>query len=213
MELEVNSVLFLAGRTQTVKDTPHLKEKHNTMRLFRDRVVMLTIAGLMSAVALTAGCKKKEEPKQIPVGSTMSSEKPVPPEVMHNRKGIDFMNTHSFDEAIREFTLAIEQHPNFEVSYSNRAAAFLAQKNYDKAMDDLNKALSINPNHPVVHYNFAAIYSIQNQSARSLISLDKALELGFNDYAFLQQDPDLVNVRKSKEFREILKKHRVPSLP
>lgn len=188
-------------------------EKHNSMSFFRNTVITLSIAGLISAAALSAGCRKKEEPKPAPTEATAPSAKPLPPEVVRNRKGIDLMKTHSIDEAIREFTLAIEQHPNFEVSYSNRAAAYIAQKKFDKAMDDLKKALSINPNHPVIHYNFAAIYSLQNQSARSLASLDKALELGFNDFAFLQQDPDLDNIRKSREFRKILKKHKVLSLP
>lgn len=178
--------------------------------LFRNTVVMLTIAAIMSVAALSAGCRKKEEPKPAATQTAAPSETPVPPEVARNRKGIDLMKTQAFDEAIREFTLAIEQQPNFEASYSNRAAAFIALKKYDKAMADLNKAYSINPNHPVVHYNFAALYSLQNRTDRSLASLDKALELGFSDYAFLQQDPDLDNVRKSKEFRNILKKHKVP---
>lgn len=178
--------------------------------LFRNTVVMLTIAGIISAAALSAGCRKKEEPKPALTEAAAPSATPVPPEVVRNRKGMDLMRTQAFDEAIREFTLAIEQHPNFEASYSNRAAAFIAQKKFDKAMDDLNKALLINPNHPVVHYNFAALYSLQNQTDRSLASLDKALELGFNDFAFLQQDPDLDNVRRGKEFRNILKKHKVP---
>lgn len=180
------------------------------MRLFRNTVVLLTMAGLISAAALSAGCRKKEEPKPAPTEATAPAATPVPPEVMRNRKGIDLMKNHAFDEAIREFTLAIEQRPNFEASYSNRAAAFIAQKKFDEAREDLNKAHSINPNHPVVHYNFAALYSLQNQTDRSVASLDKALELGFNDFAFLQQDPDLDNVRKSREFKKVLKKHKVP---
>ncbi|MBI5633340.1 MAG: tetratricopeptide repeat protein [Nitrospirae bacterium] len=178
------------------------------MRLFRNTVVIITIAALMSAAVLSAGCRKKEEPKAGPTETTAPVVQPVPPEVTLNRKGIDLMKAHAYDEAIREFTLAIEKYPKFEVSYSNRAAAFLAQKKFDKAVEDLNKAYSINPNHPVVHYNFATLYSLQNQTSRSLASLNRALELGFDDFSYLEQDPDLDNVRKSREFRKLLEKRR-----
>jgi tetratricopeptide (TPR) repeat protein len=170
---------------------------------------MLILAGLISAVALSTGCKKKDQPQPAQTETTAPSVETVPPEVMLNRKGMDLARNQAYDEAIREFTLAMETYPNFEVSYSNRASVFVLQKKFDKAMDDLKKASEINPNNPVVHYNLAALYSLQNQPTRSLASLDKALKLGFNDYAFLLQDPDLNNVRKSKDFTKLLKKHRV----
>ena len=180
------------------------------MRLFRDTAVMLILAGLICTVALSEGCKKKEQPQPAPTAATTPSTEAVRPEVMLNMKGIDLAKNQALDEAIREFTLAIEKYPDFEASYSNRAAVFIQQKKFDKAMDDLNKASSINPNNPTVHYNFAALYSLQNKPDRSLASLDRALALGLNDNDLLLKDPDLKNVRKHKNFRKILEKYKVP---
>ncbi|MGC2063426.1 MAG: tetratricopeptide repeat protein [Thermodesulfovibrionales bacterium] len=180
------------------------------MRLFRDAAFILLLAGLLSAVALSAGCKKKEQPQPAPAAATAPSVEAVPPEVMLNRQGMDLIANQDYDGAIKQFTLAIEKYPAFEQSYSNRAAALVEQKKLDEAMDDLNKALKINPNNPLVHYNTAAVYSLKNQPDRALVSLDRALELGFNNPDYLLKDPDLNNVRKSREFRKMLKKHKVP---
>jgi tetratricopeptide (TPR) repeat protein len=168
------------------------------------------IAAVTASVSLSAGCRNKEQPQPAPVAATAPSTEDVPQEILLNRKGMALVKTQAYDEALREFTQAIEKYPNFIQSYSNRAAVFVLQKKYDKAMDDLKKAFVINPNNPSVHYNIAALYSLQNQPDRALVSLDRALELGFNDYAFLLQDPDLNNVRKQKNFQKILAKHHVP---
>jgi tetratricopeptide (TPR) repeat protein len=211
MELEMNSMLLLqVQRKQNIKDIHLTRRIIDTMKLLRDAAVMLILAVLISIVALSAGCKKKEQPQPAPAATAAPSAEAVPPEVMLNRKGMDLTKNQAYDEAIREFTLAIEKYPNFEISYSNRASVFLIQNKFDKAMEDLEKASSINPDNPVVHYNFASLYSLQNQPDRSLASLDKALKLGFNDYDSLLQDPDLNNTRKSRDFKKLLKKHKVP---
>ena len=125
------------------------------------------------------------------------------------QQGMNYLKPHDYDNAIKEFTVAIQKHPAYDVAYSNRAVAYMQQKKFNKAMDDLNKAVEINPNNSTVHYNFMALYSLQNQLDRALDSLDRALELGFNNYDALRTDPDLVNVRKHPEFRKILEKHKV----
>ncbi len=119
------------------------------------------------------------------------------------------MRARDFDNAIREFSVAIEKYPRYDVAYSNRSVAYMQQQKFNKAMDDLNKAVEINPNNPTVHYNFTSLYSLQNQLDRSLDSLDRALELGFNNYDALRQDTDLNNVRRHPEFVKILEKHKV----
>ncbi len=122
---------------------------------------------------------------------------------------MNYMRARDFDNAIREFTIAIQKYPDYDVAYSNRSVAYMQQRKFNKAMDDLKRAVEINPNNPNVHYNLTALYSLQNQLDRSLDSLDKTLELGFNNYDALRGDTDLNNVRQHPEFARILEKHKV----
>lgn len=150
-------------------------------------------------------------PAQLGKGSTdPAAQVEIPTEAKLNmQQGMNYMRAKDWDNAIKEFTVAIQKHSNYDVAYSNRAVAYMQQKKFNKAMDDLNEARKINPRNATVHYNFVALYSLQNQIDRSLDSLDRCLELGFNNYDALRADPDLNNVRKHPEFRKILEKHKV----
>ncbi|MFQ3573053.1 MAG: tetratricopeptide repeat protein [Thermodesulfovibrionales bacterium] len=178
------------------------------------------------------GCDKlqqKEEPKKTTEQQPVAQQPPppqqpaVPPAEpskpgkaeppteakLNLQQGMNYMRAKDWDNAIREFTLAIQKYPQYDTAYANRAVAYMQQKKFNKAMDDLKEAEKINPNNPNTHYNFTCWYSLQNQLDRSLDSLDKTLQLGFNDYDMLRNDPDLNNVRKHPEFRKILEKHKV----
>jgi len=150
-------------------------------------------------------------PAQLGKGSTDPvAQKEIPVEAKLNmQQGMNYMRGKDWDNAIKEFTIAIQKHPAYDVAYSNRAVAYMQQKKFNKAMDDLKEAEKINPRNSSVHYNFVSLYSLQNQLDRALDSLDRCLELGFNNYDALRADTDLNNVRKHPEFRKILEKHKV----
>ncbi len=125
------------------------------------------------------------------------------------QQGMNYLRARDFDNAISEFSVAIQKHPNYDVAYSNRAVAYMQQQKFNKAMDDLKRAVEINPGNPTLHYNLAALYSLQNQLDRALDSIDKTLELGFKNYDALRSDTDLNNVRRHPEFAKILERHKV----
>ena len=142
----------------------------------------------------------------------------------HLNQGLNFMtqakanmkNKEVFDESIKnaimEFSLAIETSSGESQrakAYEYRGTAYMIQKKYNKALEDIKKAARIQPDSPSVYYNLTCLYSLTNDVDLSLDALDKALENGFSDYDTLRGDPDISNVRKSPEFREILEKHKV----
>ena len=167
---------------------------------------------------------KKEEPKaptkqanqqaqpapvQPPPQAPAKPEEPPTEAKLNLQQGMNYMRSKDWDNAINEFTIAIQKYPQYDTAYSNRAVAYMQQKKFNKAMDDLKEAEKINPKNANTHYNFTCWYSLQNQLDRALDSLDKTLSFGFNEYDALRNDPDLSNVRKHPEFRKILEKHKV----
>ena len=176
-------------------------------------LIAIVVAGL---VMTTAGCKKTE-PQQAAQPATRSgsgdtgptAQAGVPAEAQqHMEQGKNYMKSHDYDSAIKEFTLAIDKYPRYAFAYSYRAVAYIEQRKFKPAGEDLNKTLEINPNDAIAYYNLAAFYSLQNESDRALDSLDHALALGFKDYDFLLKDPDLKKVRRHPKFRKVLEKYK-----
>ena len=141
---------------------------------------------------------------------TISQAQDVPTEAkLHLQQGMNYVNLKDYENAIKEFTLAIDNFSKYAAAYSSRAVAYIQQGKFNKAQDDLKKASELNPKDPVIFYNLTALFSLQNNLDYSLDNLDKTLELGFNDYDKLRGDSDLSNVRNHPEFRKILEKHKV----
>jgi len=134
----------------------------------------------------------------------------VPMEAKLNfQQGMTYSERQNYNNAIKEFTLAIEKYPNYAVAYSNRAGAYIRQKKYNIALEDLNRAVQIEQNNPEIYYNLMALHSIEKRIDLALYALDKCLKYGFNNYDALRKDSDLANLRKNTEYWETLEKHKI----
>lgn len=61
----------------------------------------------------------------------------------------------------------------------------------------------LQPEDPLVHYNLACSLSLVGRLKDSAEILARAILLGYQEWKWMQQDPDLENLRKSKEFHSI----------
>ena len=77
-----------------------------------------------------------------------------------NNLGMEYYMTRQYDEAIREFdlALAIRTDPRTQ---SNRAAALVGRGSLDEALTEFRKALSLNPDIPDALYGIGNIYQKQ----------------------------------------------------
>lgn len=127
------------------------------------------------------------------------------------QQGLNYVRSKDYNNAIREFTIAIEKDNNNAEAYSNRAVAYMQQRKYAEAFNDLKMAIEIKPKDPYIHYNFAALYAIQNQVNLSFQYLDNALSLGFKEFESLKDDPDFRQLRNLPRYKAILGKYGVTS--
>lgn len=160
------------------------------------------IVCIPSTPAQTAKVEKKPE------ASDAKGEIPLEAKI-NLQQGLNYVKLKDYENAIKEFTLAIQKYPNYAVAYSGRAVAYMQQKKFNKAHEDLKKAVELAPNDPIIHYNLAALYSLTNKLDLALEALDRSLQLGFNDYESLRNDPDIKNLRKHPEFKRVLEKNKV----
>ena len=61
----------------------------------------------------------------------------------------------------------------------------------------------LEPDNPLVFYNLACSYSLTSHFDRAAKALEKAIDLGYNDFKWMAEDPDLRKLRKHPLYQRI----------
>jgi tetratricopeptide (TPR) repeat protein len=67
----------------------------------------------------------------------------------------------------------------------------------------------LRPHDSLVLYNLACSYSLMDRVKDALAALERALLLGYRDFKWLAEDPDLQNVRRHPNYQKIRAKLRM----
>lgn len=81
---------------------------------------------------------------------------------------------------------------------------------YEEALEKFESVLGSKPElneASVASYNVACCYSKLNQVQAGLSALKDAMQAGYEDFKRIRSDPDLENLRKSKEFEPLIKQY------
>lgn len=70
------------------------------------------------------------------------------------------------------------------------------------------KLAQLHPHDSLVLYNLACSYSLVDQVDDALGALERALSMGYRDFKWLAEDPDLQNVRRHPLYQKIRAKLR-----
>jgi tetratricopeptide (TPR) repeat protein len=66
----------------------------------------------------------------------------------------------------------------------------------------------LRPEDALIYYNLACSYSLIQQYEAALAALDQAINLGYRDFKWMAQDPDLKNLREHEDYKRIRAKVR-----
>ncbi len=66
------------------------------------------------------------------------------------------------------------------------------------------KLVRLQPTNATAHYNLACSLALSERPLPALAALRRALELGYSDYEWMRQDPDLKPIAHDPAFLEIL---------
>jgi tetratricopeptide (TPR) repeat protein len=91
----------------------------------------------------------------------------------HYMQGIEFAEEGRYDEAITEFTKAIELDPNYIKAYNYRAWIYRDKEQYA----DSSKAIELNPELAEAYLTRASAYIYREQYNAAIFDYSKALEL------------------------------------
>ena len=97
-------------------------------------------------------------------------------------RGVEALQQGELDQAIQDFTQAIEHKPDLAEAYHNRGTVYADQGKLDLAIRDYDQAIEINPKLDKVYYNRGNAYISKDKLDHAIQDYNKAIELK-KDYA------------------------------
>lgn len=113
---------------------------------------------------------------------------------------------HEYQKAEIIFRRQVTFNKKSASAYNNLGQVLLKQKKYSQAAKQFLIAQDIDPESGLIALNLAGAYSQQGKKKESLASFKKAFKLMGTKVLSVANHPALDNIRKEKEFRDILKK-------
>ena len=104
------------------------------------------------------------------------------------------------------FEAILRDHPDYADVLIALGEIYTKKGYYKKGLKVDKKLSRLRPDNPLVHYNLACSFSLLGDLSASLQAMERAIGLGYEDFAFMRQDPDLENLRKDGRFEELVRR-------
>ena len=107
------------------------------------------------------------------------------------RRGFRASSEGHTQEAVKEYSKAIELDPSFASAYHNRGILYNNLGEQQKALDDYNKAIELDPSFAYAYNGRGNVYSDLGEQQKALEDYNKAIELDLN-YKFAYRNRGLL---------------------
>src|ERR1700741_3153535 len=119
--------------------------------------------------------------------TAVAAEAPSMDAEAYNHRGIAYYKQGQYDQAIADYTKALQIKPSDAEVYNNRGVVYGVTGQYDQAISDFTKALEINPKYAEAYNNRAYAYYYMKDYGRAWADLHEAQQLGAKiDTGFLK---------------------------
>ena len=115
-----------------------------------------------------------------------------------------YMETKRVKDAALEYEKALLINPDIPEALIDLSFIYISMKKFQKAIELLNKKIEIAPDVYDAYYNLACIFSLQNKKDEAVLWLKKAVDKGFTDFKILEKDNDLINIRDTSYYNELV---------
>jgi tetratricopeptide (TPR) repeat protein len=131
----------------------------------RRRSIFVILCGFM--VILSFSCSQVTDEMKPEIGEFL-------------KNGNAYLDTGDYDQALIEFTKAIELDPHSALAYRSRGNAYSYLSEFDKAIDDFTQAIGLNPDEAllaIVYHNRGTIYLYKSDYEQAIYDLTQSIEL------------------------------------
>ena len=116
----------------------------------------------------------------MPLLTACTDDEEITKAYAHFIRGMELYEDGLYDEAVEEYTKAIELYPNYATAYDGRGSAYADKGQYDLAVADFTKAIEIDPHYIVPYFNRGLSYRAQGEKAKAIADLEKFITLADN---------------------------------
>ena len=109
---------------------------------------------------------------------------------------------HNFEISFYESIL--KKDPKFVEVIELLGGLYTRAGRIDDGLKMDRKLVRLRPGNPVVHYNLACSLALKRRLKDAFTVLTKAVELGYRDIKWVQEDPDLENLRNHPSYQRLL---------
>jgi Flp pilus assembly protein TadD len=113
------------------------------------------------------------------------------------------MNRDSFDFELSFFKNLHKRMPKNVRVISMLAHIYTQTGQLDEGLRLDRKLARLTPEDPTVHYNLACSLALKNRKADALKTLRAAITLGYDDFVWMCNDPDLTKLHEYRGFLEL----------
>jgi len=110
------------------------------------------------------------------------------------------------DFEIKFYENILKTRPNFTEVLIALGDAYTKNKLYEEGLAIDERLSRLKPEDPIVFYNLACSYSLTERIDFSLRALKRAMRLGYDDFNYMNKDPDLENLRKDERYQILVKR-------
>lgn len=109
------------------------------------------------------------------------------------------------DFELEFFEAILQRNPDFVDVLRMHGNNLTLKGRYADGLKIDSRLVDLRPKDALAHYNLACSYSLLKKIEAGLRALRKAVELGYRDFRYMRDDPDLAAVRKDARFRRLLR--------
>jgi tetratricopeptide (TPR) repeat protein len=132
----------------------------------------------------------------------------MPKKVSNPRKKLTRQELRDLDQEIQFLEGIVRRDPSFTEALQILGDDYTRRGRYPEGLRIDERLCKLRPDDSLVYYNLACSYSLTSQVDLAIEALETAINLGYRDFKWLAQDPDLKNLRDHSEYKRIRAKVR-----
>ena len=111
---------------------------------------------------------------------------------------------HDAEFDIRFFESVLRRVPDYADVVEILGGLYTRQGRIAEGLKMDRRLVRLQPDNPTAHYNLACSLVLSRRNSDALQALRKAVRLGYRDFDWMQQDPDLEALKRNPAFQELL---------
>ena len=100
----------------------------------------------------------------------------------------------------------VEKKPDYIEALELLSEIYTKSGDIESGIDIDRRLIFLQPFEPSHYYNLACDYALSGKKDKALLYLKIAIILGFNDFDYMNRDPDLACLKGDKEYERLIKR-------